>query len=158
MGDISINYIIATYEGEFPKIFIRDLVKSDYEQYSKLIDTNITRIKYDNFIDNILGPNHKIIVQEYKGKLVATGTLLIESKLTYGGCKMGHIENILVHPDHRNKGYGEQLVKKLLEIANEKECYRVDLNCNSELEIFYKKNRLKQKHICMNIYFKENFN
>ena len=137
---------------------IRKIHHNDYEQYIKLINSNITRIKYDNFIDNVLGPNHEIIVHEHKGKLISTGTLLIEPKLTYGGCKMGHIENILVHPDHRKKGYGEQLVHKLLEYAKENGCYRVDLNCTSELENFYKKNGFKQKHICMNVYFKENFN
>ena len=55
-------------------------------------------------------------------------------------------------------GFGEKIVNKLLTSAEKKKCYRVDLNCNSELEGFYKKMNLKQKHICMNIYFKENFN
>ena len=98
------------------------------------------------------------MVIEIGSNIIGSGTLSIEPKLTYGGCKMGHIENILVHPHNRKNGYGEQLVHKLLEYAKENGCYRVDLNCTSELEHFYEKNGFKQKHICMNVYFKENFN
>jgi len=134
------------------------LSKTYYEQYIKLINSNITKEKFDHFIDNILGENHQIIVLEIEGKLIGCGTLFIEPKLTYGGCNMGHIENILVHPDCRGKGYGEYLVKMLLELANKQKCYRVDLNCTSELEQFYNKNKFQKKHLCMNVCFKENFN
>ena len=89
--------------------------------------------------------------------LLGTGTLLIEPKLTYGGCKMGHIENILIDEKYRGKGYGENLVNKLLEISKNEKCYRVDLNCTPELNRFYKKMNFKKKYICMNLYFKENF-
>ncbi len=148
----------CNYEKGIPKNIIRDLVKSDYEQYSTLMDSNITRIKYENFIDNVLGSNHEIIVKENEGKLVATGTLIIEEKITYGGCKMGHIENVFVDPNYRKRGIGEKIVNELLARSKRKKCYRVDLNCKAELEKFYKKMDFKEKHICMNIYFKENFN
>ena len=139
-------------------MIIRNIHHNDYEHYKKLINSNITKEAYENFIDNVLGDHHIILVIEIGSNIIGSGTLSIEPKLTYGGCKMGHIENIFVHPAHRKKGYGEQLVHKLLEYAKENGCYRVDLNCTSELEHFYEKNGFKQKHICMNVYFKENFN
>ena len=71
---------------------------------------------------------------------------------------MVHIENILIDEKYRGNGYGELLVNYLLGIGKENKCYRVDLNCTSELEHFYQKNGFKKKHLCMNIYFKENFN
>ncbi len=33
--------------------------------------------------------------------MIGTGTIFIEEKLTYGGCRMGHIEDIFVHKNHR---------------------------------------------------------
>ena len=71
---------------------------------------------------------------------------------------MGHIENIFVDSNYRKMGFGEKIVNELLIRSENKKCYRVDLNCDSELENFYKKMNLKQKHICMNIYFEKNFN
>jgi len=135
----------------------RNIVKNDYNEYIQLIHTDISKEKYDIFIDNVLGDYHQIIVLELESKLIATGTLLIEEKLTYGGCKMGHIENILVDETYRGKGYGELLVKELLDKAKNIMCYRVDLNCNVELENFYRKNNFNASSISMSIFFKENF-
>ena len=133
------------------------LSKNDYKQFTTLINSNISENDYNNFIDEVLHEDHLIIILKLNKNLIGTGTLLIEKKLTYGGCKMGHIENILIDENYRGNGYGELLVNHLLKLCKEKKCYRVDLNCNSELENCYKKMNLKQKHICMNIYFKENF-
>lgn len=133
------------------------LSKNHYLQYKNLINSNITEGFFTNFINNVLNDNHIIMVLEDEEDIIGTGTILIEEKLTYGGCKMGHIENILINENYRKRGYGEQIVSKLLEICNSKKCYRVDLNCSSELENFYKKNGFDKKHICMNVYFKENF-
>lgn len=129
-----------------------------YEDYKNLINSDFTKIYFNYFINNVLNDNHVIIVLENDdGSIIGSGTILIEHKLTYGGCKMGHIENILIDEKYRGSGYGELLVNYLLNICKERKCYRVDLNCNSELKKFYQKNNFSEKHICMNIYFKENF-
>jgi len=136
-----------------------NLSRKHYLQYKTLIDSNITEEFFCDFIDNVLNKDHIIIILEDDDEnMVGSGTLFIEKKLTYGGCNMGHIENILIDEKYRGNGYGEKMVNILLEIGKENKCYRVDLNCNSELEYFYQKNGLNKKNICMNIYFKENFN
>ena len=135
-----------------------NLSKKHYNYYKNLINSNITEEYFTNFIDNILNKNHKIIViEDNEHNLIGSGTIFIEEKLTYSGCKMGHIENVLIDEKYRGNGYGELLVNYLLEICKENKCYRVDLNCTSELEHFYQKNGFEKKHLCMNIYFKENF-
>ena len=137
---------------------LRNLKQEDYKRYKKLINSNITQDYFNHFIINILNKNHIIIVlEDIAGNLIGTGTLLIEKKLTYGGCKMGHIENVLISTNSRGKGYGEQMIKHLLNIAKTKSCYRVDLNCHEELEKFYKKNNFTKNNISMHIYIKENF-
>ena len=50
--------------------------------------------------------------------IIGSGTILIEEKLTYGGCKMGHLENIIINKKYRGKGYGEKLIKELLSRAS----------------------------------------
>lgn len=135
----------------------RELKEQDYKNYKKLIDSDINIDYFKHFIENVLNKNHKIYVLELNNNIIGTGTILIEEKLTYGGSKLGHIENILIHEDHRGKGHGEFLVKKLLNVCKQEKCYRVDLNCVKELEKFYNKNKFNQNSISMNIYFKENF-
>ena len=136
---------------------IRNITVEDYIGYTNLTKSHISEETYNDFINNVLGRLHIIMVIEKDKKIIGTGTLFIEKKMTYDGCSMGHIENILIDDDYRGQGFGEKLVYELLDIAKKRECYRVDLNCNNELERFYQKNGFHKKHICMNVYFKENF-
>ena len=133
------------------------LTKGHYADYVKLINSTVTLGEFNEFVDHILGENHHILVVEKDNVLIGTGTIFMERKLTYGGCKMGHIENILIDESHRGNGYGELLVNELLKIGHESGCYRVDLNCSTELEDFYKKSGFSQKQIGMNVLFAENF-
>ena len=137
---------------------IRYLKNTDYNKYKKLINSSITINYFNYFLDKILSNNHIIAIIETPSKnIIGTGTLLIEEKLTHGGCKMGHIENILIHQEYRGNKHGEKLVNYLLDIAKTNGCYRVDLNCHSELERFYINNNFNKDNISMNIYIKENF-
>ena len=130
---------------------IRKLLKSDFTKYKQLINSDIHLDTYNDFLTNVLGDLHIILVIEIDNNIIGTGTLFIEKKLTYGGCKMGHIENILIDEMFRGKKYGEIIVNTLLNLAKENGCYRTDLNCSKELEHFYKKNNFNQKYLCMNI-------
>ena len=138
-------------------MIFREINEDDYALYKHLIQSEIDIEYFKYFINNILNKNHKIIIMEVNNSIIGTGTILIEEKLTYGGSKLGHIENVLINKNDRGKGYGEMLVKELLKICKKEMCYRVDLNCVKELEEFYNKSNFNKNTISMNIYFKENF-
>jgi predicted GNAT family N-acyltransferase len=116
-------------------ILITTLTNADLPEYSELMyklynfksDKQVlTRKSYDS-----------IYLFKYKGVVVATCKLLVEEKLhDY----MGHIEDVVTHPDYRNKGYGRYLVSEVVDIAiNEFNCYKVVLSCKEGLENFYSK-------------------
>ena len=137
---------------------MRNLEKTDYERYVRLTGSGISRDQFDTFIAGVLDESHIIVViEDSLGNITGAGTLLIEEKLTHGGCKMGHIENVLIDDEHRGRGHGERLVGYLLDLAKTNGCYRVDLNCQSELESFYERNGFSKNSISMNVYIKENF-
>lgn len=77
-----------------------------------------------------------------------------EKVIGYGGMwhivNEGHITNIAVHKDFRRKGIGNAIVKKLIEIAEEKEMIGLTLEVRksniSALEL-YKKNGFKLEGI-----------
>ena len=138
-------------------VYIRPIANSDYTGYTTLTNSSISLDSYTDFLDNVLSKDHHIHVLIADGKLVGTGTLLIENKLTHGGCKMGHIENIMISEKHRNKGMGQKMLEHLIQVSTSAGCYRVDLNCNSELEHFYNTCGFEKKHMCMNIYIQNNF-
>ena len=69
--------------------------------------------------------------------VVGYGSILIEAKIRGG--KMGHIEDIVSHPNKRNTGIGKMIVSALYDIARSKSCYKVSLQCQQHNISFYEK-------------------
>lgn len=66
--------------------------------------------------------------------LVATCTLAIIPNLTRSARPYGLIENVVTHPDFRRRGIGTSLLRAALQIAWERNCYKVMLQTSREDE------------------------
>lgn len=71
-------------------------------------------------------------------RIVATATVIMEKKLRYNSLCC-HIEDVGVHPEFRNRGYGKDIVEYCVKVARSNGCYKIKLNCNDELLGFYTK-------------------
>ena len=78
-----------------------------------------------------------LVALDEKADVVGYGSIFIEKKIRGG--KMGHIEDIAVHPDFREKGIGKLLINALYQIAQEEKCYKVSLVCKEHNLSFYQK-------------------
>jgi glucosamine-phosphate N-acetyltransferase len=76
---------------------------------------------------------------DQKFKIIGTGTLFFEPKLSHGCKYVGHIEDIVVHPEFRGLNIASTILDKLKEFAKPY-CYKVILHCKEELKEFYQKN------------------
>jgi GNAT superfamily N-acetyltransferase len=72
-------------------------------------------------------PGMLCLVLEEDGKIVSSCTLAIVKNLTRGLRPYGIIENVVTHSDHRKRGYGTQVLRKAVEMAKDKDCYKVML-------------------------------
>ncbi len=86
-------------------------------------------------------------------KIVGSGTVLIEPKLIHGGKSVGHIEDIVVDKNFRGLYIGQTILSILKSYSKEKNCYKVILDCDKNLQFFYEKNDFKFKSIQMAKYF-----
>lgn len=87
------------------------------------IDTDV-----ENHWDEILSdPNLFYLVIEENGKIVSSCTLAVIKNLTRAARPYGIIENVVTHPDYRNKGYGTAVLNRAAHICQEKNCYKVML-------------------------------
>lgn len=86
------------------------------------------------------------------GILLGMITLIIQPTFFRGGKAAGHIENLVVHPDASGQGIGGALVRYTLEETKKNDCYKVILDCSSELLPFYQKYGFEQRELCMKIY------
>ena len=135
---------------------IRKLNKDDYDQYLPLInnlrETYFSKIIFEELFD-IINTNSTIWVIEEDGKLIGTGTILYEYKFIRDISKCAHIEDVCIKEGYRGKNYGTILIDHLINEAQNNNCYKVILDCNSELEKFYAKSGLIKSGIQMALYF-----
>ncbi|KCZ78799.1 hypothetical protein H311_00165, partial [Anncaliia algerae PRA109] len=91
---------------------------------------------------------------EIDGKVVGSGTLFIEYKFIHSLAKKAHIEDIVVDKEYQGHGIGKMIVKRLVQLAEEKGCYKTAL-CTAQDKIpFYKKCGFEPKETEMVIYHK----
>lgn len=67
------------------------------------------------------------MVIEEDEKLISSCALAIIKNLTRSARSYGLIENVVIHPDYRKKGYGTGVLRKAVEIARLNNCYKVML-------------------------------
>lgn len=121
---------------------VTELDKNVYlEHIKKISEMGCVIVSY---IDNPLSVNFDII---------ASGTIIIEPKIIRGGKSVGHIEDIIVKNQYRNNKIATYILDLLKNIAREKDCYKVILDCNEEVKKVYNSSGFDVKGIQMGIYF-----
>jgi ribosomal-protein-alanine acetyltransferase len=99
--------------------------------------------------------SRKSVESELNNKLAIYVVALLDNKVVgYGGMwhvvTEGHITNIAVHKDYRKKGIGDKIVKKMIEIAEDKEMIGLTLEVRTSNEAalkLYKNNGFKLEGI-----------
>lgn len=139
---------------------IRELEVNDYYRgYLKLLEQLTHTPQYDfEYFQDIFNQvneskNIKIIVGVLEGKVIGTITIIIEPKFIRGGKKVGHIEDVVVDKNYRKKGIGKILINKAINLAKDKDCYKVILNANEKNRRFYQNCGFSSKDIEFTKYF-----
>ena len=134
------------------ELIIRKIIESDLENgFLESLDNlrQASNLEYNSAKSILKGilenENHIVHVAELDGKIVGSTTLLIEQKFIHEGGFVGHIEDVVVKKEFEGQGIGMKLVLSLLDVANEKKCYKTILNCEDKLIPFYEKIGFKQK-------------
>lgn len=151
LTDEEILQVCGVIKKFYNKPIVRKIVMNDYEQYVKLIkqlidfdETESTRSVFEKMICQ-----STILVVKVDGKLVATGKLAYDQKIS--GKTIGFIEDIVVDNEYRGNGYGKLLMSQLIE-KGKFDCYKFVLNCKDDKIDFYKKCGMKTKDNNMVIY------
>ena len=140
------------------KIKFRSIQESDIKEVSTLLnqlkkkDVNSIDFKkaWNDFSSN---SSSNSVIAIYEKKRVAYGSIVIENKIR--GEVAGHIEDIVVDKELRGKMLGVKLVKKLIQIGESKNCYRVTLFCDKKLISFYERSGFKVNNIMMKKFLNE---
>ncbi len=81
---------------------------------------------------------HKAVIVDEKGYDISRGYLLMMERPDKGG-RVGLIEDIWTHPDHRKKGLASEVIQTLIEVAQDHKCYKIVLACSDDNMPLYQK-------------------
>ena len=119
----------------------RLLNKNDYDQFFDLInhfrETNFTLHDFEELL--VSQKQVEIYVLEMDNKLIGAGTILYEKKFIHNISLYAHIEDIIIKNEYQGKGYGKILITYLINICKKRKCYKILLDCESDLIQFYEK-------------------
>ncbi|XP_049847944.1 glucosamine 6-phosphate N-acetyltransferase-like [Schistocerca gregaria] len=79
------------------------------------------------------GMYYIVVIEDRRhSRVVATATLVVEKKFIHEAGKVGHIEDVVVDSQYRNRGLARALVSCLYEISKRSGCYKVVLYCKED--------------------------
>ncbi|KAI9011253.1 acyl-CoA N-acyltransferase [Gaertneriomyces semiglobifer] len=138
---------------------LRPLEDGDYDKgYLKLLEqlTVVGEISREQFVQRFKDmqalPLRTVVIQSPDDQIVASGTLLLESKFVRNCGKVGHIEDIVVDASLRGKNIGKLIIQCLTEMAKQQGAYKVILSCSEKNRGFYERCGLIQKELTMAYY------
>lgn len=151
---------ITLYELIESKLYTIDKIKKSYLLLLSMLTStpDISNIDFINTIFEISKMGDIIIayyfnIEKQELIIVGSGTIIYEPKIIHGLQPCGHIEDIIVHKEYRKHGIAKNIIEKLNVNGKRKNCYKIILDCNYDLENFYKKSGFEIKGIQMARYF-----
>jgi len=119
----------------------KDLFNGFLESMDSLkLASNLDREKAKKIFEKIgSNSNHLVYVAILDGRVVGSTTMFIEPKFIHDGGNVAHIEDVVVSKDYQGKGIGEMLMRSLLDLAKDNNCYKTILDCSDDVKPFYEK-------------------
>lgn len=122
---------------------IRELNINDYSMFLELIDkfrtTYFTKEQFINLLKSKKIQDNIIYVYEIDGIIIGTVKLMIETKFIFNISYVAHIEDLFIDENYRNLNIGKKLVKHCINIAKNKNCYKIISVCLDNVKNFYLK-------------------
>ena len=114
-----------------------DLSRGFLESLAALAEVNLSVEAAAEVLRSRLRAGVRTYVAVVGERVVGTASLLVEPKFLHRGGKVGHIEDVAVHPECGQHGVGSALVRHATEQARKLGCYKVILSCYERLVPFY---------------------
>jgi dTDP-4-amino-4,6-dideoxygalactose transaminase len=147
LNESDLEYIVKCIKDFSEELYITNLKIEYIEQYKDILYemNGFKKEKYNTNFDL-----NSVYLLKIKNNILATARLNIENKLYE---PVGHIEDVVTKNEYRGNGYGKKLIKYLInEGLNKHNCYKVILNCKTEIDNFYEKSGLIKTGSSFSIY------
>lgn len=138
---------------QFRPLVLEDFDRGFMETLAALKSIDIPKDKIAEVFNERLAQGALTYVLEEDGRVIATATMLLETKFYRKAQKVAHIEDVAVHPEHHRKGFGTIIMQAMAAEAKARDCYKMILDCNHKNINFYESNGYHQAEVQMRFDF-----
>ena len=100
-------------------------------------------------------PDYFLWVVKEDGKIIGTGMMHLQHKLSYRCGTAAHLEDVVVDLDQRGKGVGRLIVDTAIQEAKKHNCYKLMLTCFEKTIPYYESFGFEKHDIGMRLNLKE---
>ncbi|MCL2481172.1 MAG: GNAT family N-acetyltransferase [Spirochaetaceae bacterium] len=100
------------------------------------------------FLTNLENPEVHYIIAEFNSQIIGFASMHIQNLLHHTG-KIAEIQELFIDPSHRNRGFGEELLWHLRDIAGSENCKHLEISCNivrDKANLFFSNRGLNPTH------------
>lgn len=135
-----------------------NITEKFYNEFINLVksfrNTNISYNQFRNYISELTNfYDIFLLIDEESGNIIGCITVLLEQKIIHNLQLVCHVEDLIINNNYKNKGFGSIILDYIKKYAIVKNCYKIILNCDSNIKEFYIKNNFTSKNIEMSYYF-----
>ncbi|KAM5462574.1 Glucosamine-phosphate N-acetyltransferase-like protein [Microsporum audouinii] len=162
-GLFSSSYISPEVVSLLPENYtLRPLRRSDYK--NGFLDVLSVLTKVGEFTTELWNERYDwmakrndeyyvLVICDGTGRVVGTGSLIVERKFIHSAGMVGHIEDIAIESGQQGKKLGLRMIHALDYVAKEAGCYKSILDCSEANEGFYLKCGFKRAGLEMAHYY-----
>lgn len=118
---------------DFPKYRHKELSKLYAEAF------NAPELSYTEFCDYLFQERPIMFWYLIDDVIVSSATGIIYPSPLHGGREWMQIENVCTLEGQQGNGYATKLINRLVDIAKQEDCYKVNLSCSNNNLKFYEK-------------------
>lgn len=126
-------------EVEIRELYGPDFARGFLDALAHLTDVNLTVDQAKELFRVRLGAGIRTYVAMVADRCIGTASLIIEQKFIHSGGRVGHVEDVAVHPDYVGHGVGGALIRYITEQAKKYGCYKIILDCLEDRVPFYER-------------------
>lgn len=124
------------------EIQIRDAAVEDLPAVLALLkqldvgqDRDLSLVQASEIFEHVrTDPHYHVYVAVAQTQIVGTFALILISSIAHGGAPHGVVEDVVVHPDWRGHGIGQQMMRFAMARCREAGCYKMALSSHLSRE------------------------
>ncbi len=137
----------------------KEIMAKDFQGFCETLNNlrlvgEITLEKAKTTLDKInLQDSHIFVAIDDNFKILATTTIMIEQKFIRNNALAGHIEDVSTRKGFEKQGLATIVINSAINYAKSRGCYKIILDCENELKLFYSKFGFKEEGLFMALRF-----